>query len=196
MTARHSSDRHAGGRRSLRQTLLLVAGCCLLLAAAGIAVTSQWDHIAYALGLTDRGDPYVSERSTTARGTPKTSIYRLVIPRLGINVKIRNGGREKALRLGVWHQSNGASPRTRGNSVISGHRVTRAFVLLDKLQRGDRVVVYWGKRRYVYRVVRVYETGPQDKRLTRCGTRKRLTLYTCVARVEGDRRVVVVAVPV
>jgi LPXTG-site transpeptidase (sortase) family protein len=185
-------DRHADLRRRL-----LLGGGILMIAAAAIVVVTQWQQIAFALGLKSTTDPYApAQAATTATGKSTVpGANRLVVPRIGLNVRVVEGKGVWALKRGVWHQPNGAAPYRAGNTVISGHRVNSAFVLIDQLRRGDTIVVYWRKHRYSYRVVRVYETGPNDRRVTRCGRAHRLTLYTCVARVEGDRRVVVVAVP-
>ncbi|NLT92104.1 MAG: sortase [Actinobacteria bacterium] len=109
---------------------------------------------------------------------------------------MHEGAGSDTLRAGIWHQPNGATPATRGNTVLAGHRLEGAFLLLGRLDAGDEIVVFWKRTRHIYAVTEVKTALPDDDAVLRCGRTARLTLYTCVPRHSGDKRVVVVAAPV
>ena len=185
-------------RRRLIGRVLLAAGLVLIAGAVTLVVVDQRPSIAHELGLTDEEVPYPSKLRPSAspgRSTmPRKN--RVVIPGIGLDAVVHQGEGTEALDLGVWHQPNGASPPTNGNTVLAGHRIEGVFLLLPKLKPGDEIIVYWKQQEYDYRVVRVIDTDPDDEDVLRCGSTRGLTLYTCVPRYEGDKRTVVVAEPI
>ncbi len=94
---------------------------------------------------------------------------------------------------GVGHQPNGATPPTQDNTVLAGHLLKGAFLLLDRLAPGDLIVIFRHRALHQYRVMKVFTRDPEDESILRCGSRAMLTLYTCAPRHQGNSRTVVVA---
>ncbi len=114
---------------------------------------------------------------------------RLVIPNINVNMPIIEGSDEKALDLGVWHRPGTGTPKS-GNMVLTGHRFGYSFLSknvrnktsfynLDKLKKGDNVIVYWNKKEYDYKIYDDEIVKEDEMRIESQGVGDRLTLYTC-----------------
>lgn len=127
---------------------------------------------------------------------------RLVIPKIGVDAEILEYGNIDILlqKEGVWREPDTKNPETGGNMVIAGHRFqylppnTSTFYNLDKLERNDKVLVYWKSKDYLYEIIDKFEVLP-----TRIEVKdddpdhKILTLYTCTPLGSAERRLVVKA---
>lgn len=189
-------------RQNTRYRIEFVLGAVLVLAGIGTALYHLWPDIEYRTGLTQSGNPYASRFEVPtedagragAKAIPSTS--RVVIPRVGIDVRIFGGDIEEALSRGVYHYAASSKPGQPGNVVIAGHRNRRQFALLPYLRLGDDISVYWEGSEHCYRVTRVYRVAAVESEILASGDEEMLTLYTCTPRFVGDKRVVVVAEPV
>lgn len=121
---------------------------------------------------------------------------RVRIPRLGMDVAVSGGDREAALAAGAWWHAGSAAPGTGGNTALAGHRVRRVFARLGKARPGDEITLVWDRVRYRYRVTKVFVVDPSDVGILAQSGPERLTLYSCIPRVFGNRRTVVVAEPI
>jgi LPXTG-site transpeptidase (sortase) family protein len=76
-----------------------------------------------------------------------TSVGRIKIPSVGLDVPYGEGVYAKALEKGPGHWPGTPLPGEVGNSVLSGHRNTHTqpFKELDRLHHGDKIVVSVGK---------------------------------------------------
>lgn len=191
------SSRSAGASPWARR--LLVLGVALLLAGGGVAVYNLWPDISYRMGLIDTRYPYPSEFARKAGTKPRSNAApegkRLVVPKIGVNVKVLEGDADAALDVGVYHYPGTGVPGEAANMAVAGHRMAERFALLHVLRRGDEIIVYWDGVEHDYRVDSVREIGAEDTSILARGTAERLTLYTCTPRFLGDRRTVVVARP-
>jgi sortase A len=146
---------------------------------------------------------YVSEAlkfnkpsSTNAQGN------RLVIPKIGIDEPILEGAYASVADKGLWHRPASSTPDKPGNTVIVGHRysykpgVAQAFYNLDKLEVGEKIVVAWGGKSYVYAVTEIKVVPPTAIEVEANTTDTRLTLYTCTPLWTAKDRLVVVAKPI
>ena len=86
-------------------------------------------------------------------------------------------------------------PGEKGNSVISGHRVTysRPFYRLDEMKPGDPIFVETPKGRFEYRVSGSEIVRPHEVRVLKPTPGATLTLTTCHPRFSAKRRLVVKA---
>lgn len=140
--------------------------------------------------------------ATAARPRTGAMIAQIRIRRMGLKMGVRQGVTEAVLRRGVGHYPGTALPGREGNAVLLGHRTTwRApFFQLDRLRRGDRIVLRVGRRSYVYRVRTRRVVDPRDRRALEPVPFKRasaprgryLTLVTCTPKGSDRRRLVVV----
>lgn len=165
-----------------RRILLLAAGVTLIVFSLSLVVYAFAPAIQQRLGLT----PKVSVRARHRNA--------VIIPAIGVSVRLVNGRRgTAALRRGVWRHPNAGRPGGPGTTVIAGHRTSRQFYLLYNLKRGSRIYVWYGGRRYRYRVVAKRTVPPGRFRVVHYGRRQKLMLYTCLPRWQGNRRQVVYA---
>ncbi|MFC5180009.1 class E sortase [Actinomadura harenae] len=144
--------------------------------------------------------------SVTARPGPGARARQrveLIIPRLRLDGRVREGVSESNLKRGVGHYPGTARPGQVGNAVFLGHRTTGAapFGDLEELTRDDPVVLVSGNRRYVYRVTGTKIILPGDRRVLapvpmepgRAATEGWVTLVTCYPRGFDSHRFVVFA---
>lgn len=79
---------------------------------------------------------------------------RVVIPRLGLAVPFRHGVGAPVLAKGPGHYPGTALPGDGGTIGLAGHRVThtRPFLRLNRLRKGDAIILVLRGRRHAYRV--------------------------------------------
>jgi LPXTG-site transpeptidase (sortase) family protein len=134
------------------------------------------------------------QAATVPKGIPKGP--RLVVPRVGIDVAVSGGDQTRALARGTYHHAGTPDPGQGGNVVLAGHRMSTVFSLLYRVRPGDPVILYWNGKELDYRVSKVFDVGAADTSILRSTAGEQLTLYTCLPRELGDKRTVVVALPV
>lgn len=148
-------------------------------------------------------------------GAPPT---RLVIPSIQLDTPVRPVGPVTVVRGGekmvIWdtlhdiasfHETS-AYPGTGGNVVINGHRdiYGSVFLHLDKVRRGDQILVYVGELTYIYEVVDILKlpyvnASPaqmaEQLRLIGPADEERLTILTCTPVGKATHRLYVLAEP-
>lgn len=205
--------------------LMIVAGLSMLLYLVGTdaygyvqqrRLEAEWRRLVrYESQVNDRtpGDEGPSSTTTSTAGTEKpvpttTSrpnvppkiadrkiVARIVIPKIGLDSIVVHGVTPEALKLGPGHMEETPLPGSRGNSVISGHRVTfkRPFFYLDLLEPGDPIIIYTTTAKYTYRVAEEKVVKPTDVSVIRPTDDTRLTLTTCNPRFSARTRLIIVA---
>lgn len=122
----------------------------------------------------------------------------LVIPRMKLQEKIHEGG-QWLLSKGIWHTPQTGSPAAGGNMVLSGHRFTyggpAVLYHLDKVQEGDKIVIYWEQKRYEYTVHNIFVVPPTQVEIQNQTEEPLLTIYTCTPLVTAKDRLVIQAIP-
>ena len=96
--------------------------------------------------------------------------FQLVIPKIGVDWHVLEGttNPDAILLKGFWKYPNTAYPSERSNTVILGHRWVykkgdpKTLYSLDKLSKGDEIMVYYQQKKYVYKMTRSYVTGKDD----------------------------------
>ncbi|GAB0175121.1 MAG: hypothetical protein HHAS10_10000 [Candidatus Altimarinota bacterium] len=128
---------------------------------------------------------------------------RIVIPKIGkniplVDVTVDHGASFETmhevfmeeLRKGVVRYPGTAEPGTLGNAFIFGHssnfpwvksEYNDVFALLDKLEKGDEIIIYYYQKKFVYKVTEHREVKPGDVKTleSRDKTKKELSLMTC-----------------
>ncbi len=127
----------------------------------------------------------------------------LHVPALGrrYTVPVVQGVSLPDLSRGVGHYPKTALPGRVGNFAVAGHRATNGepFAHLDKVHRGDVVVVETRTTWFTYRVDRTRIVAPTDTwvidpvpgRTGVAPTRRLLTLTTCNPRWASTQRLIV-----
>ncbi|MGK5558126.1 class E sortase [Actinomadura kijaniata] len=130
-------------------------------------------------------------------------VAQVRIPRIGLSVKAREGVDRRTLWRGVGHYPGTQMPGQIGNAVFLGHRTTgRApFANLDRLRRGDRIIVRSGGRSRDYSVTAV-RVGPANAwsalapvpfQPRRRAVESMITLITCHPKGSDRKRLIVTA---
>ncbi|MFE9102283.1 class E sortase [Actinomadura geliboluensis] len=142
--------------------------------------------------------------SAVARARPKkgTLIGQIRIKRMRLKAAVRQGVGQAILRRGVGHYPGTGLPGRDGNTVLLGHRTTwlHPFNKLDRMRRGDRIVLRVGRVTYVYKVRTKRVIRPRDMRVLEPVPFKRasapngqyITLITCTPKGSDAHRLVVV----
>lgn len=135
---------------------------------------------------------------------PKES--RIVIPSLNVNSPIifLTSNSEKsiqdALTKGVVHYYGTAEPGEAGNAFVTGHssnfwwiqgNYNYIFANLDKLKKGDKVVVYHKGNKYVYTMRDSKIVLPEDTSVLADTESPILTLMTCTPPGTNWKRLIV-----
>jgi len=127
---------------------------------------------------------------------PQDPNFSVVIPKIGANSKIianvdAGNSQEylEALKKGVAHAAGTAFPGEGGHIFLFAHSTdyfwnvgsyNAIFYLLNKLEKGDEVDLFYQGKRVVYQVIEKRIVDPsQVEYLTRKTNREFLTLQTC-----------------
>ena len=114
-----------------------------------------------------------------APATPPFSVIgRLEIPRLHMNLMVREGVTEGTLRLAVGHLPSTALPGHPGNVALAAHRDT-FFRPLRDIRNHDSIVMETPGGTYRYVVESIQIVKPNDTWVLRASGRPTLTLVTC-----------------
>ena len=128
-----------------------------------------------------------------AAGAPFATIS---IPAIGLHALVREGVSQRVLDGGPGHYPGSGVPGGRRAVAIAGHRVThtRPFLRINELARGQRIVLTWRSRRFVYRVSAMRVVDPTDVWPIRMRpTVQRLVLTACHPPHSDRQRLVVFA---
>ncbi|MBI3115008.1 MAG: sortase [Candidatus Kerfeldbacteria bacterium] len=133
---------------------------------------------------------------------PAPSSNRFVIPKIGVDVEIVEGkDQEAALNRGIWHIPQTSTPDQGGNFVLSGHRFrflsgNRTLYLLDRLEKGDPIIVFWKGKEYDYVVRSEKIVKPTAVEILNNTEKPQLTIFTCSPLFSTKERLVLIAKPV
>jgi len=122
---------------------------------------------------------------------------RVVIPEIEVDSEILEGGDISILDKGqAWRRPLTSNPEKGGNTVVVGHRFfgqgKNTFYHLNKLEKDDLIIVYWGGVEYNYQVFETFETVPQNISVESNTKDPILTLYTC-SGLSAEKRFIVKA---
>jgi len=170
----------------------------LILGLAGLSY-ALWPMIYYQVS--QPVSPYAS-RLFPEQGEGIPGENRLVIPKILVDTEIVEGENSEALLRGAWREPKTARPGEGGNVVISGHRFlyeppnNTTFYLLDKLEVGDKLIVYWEGEELDYEVEEMKVVEPHEIDILSMGDEEKLTVYTCTPLFSQAQRLVVLAKPI
>ena len=123
------------------------------------------------------------------------AIGKIEFPTLDKSYYIVEGTDTDSLRKGPGHYPETPLPGEQGTVAIAGHRTTHGapFHDVDKLQRGDRIVVSMPYGKFVYRVQKTQLVDPSDVCVTDPVGYKRLVLSACHPLYSAAQRIIVFA---
>lgn len=174
----------------------------ILLAALGLAAYPFWPLVSYYIA----GPPNVTLSAPVPYENGDTPSHeeitgdRIVIPKIGVNMPITGGVNEEyAWSRGAWLDNRTSTPDKGSNTAFSAHRFqykppsNKTFYLLDKLEEGDEVGVYWEDKLYTYRVTDSSVVTPYAAEVLEPTDKPTITLITCTPLFSVKNRLVVTA---
>ena len=123
------------------------------------------------------------------------AIGKITLPTLDRSYLVVEGTDTGDLRRGPGHYEDTPVPGQRGTVAIAGHRTTYGapFRTIDKLRRGDPIVVDMTYGRFVYRVEKTRIVEPTELSVKRKVGYDRLILSACHPLYSAAQRVIVFA---
>jgi LPXTG-site transpeptidase (sortase) family protein len=142
------------------------------------------------------GLSYGEEKQITEKVLAETRNL-LIIPKIGVEIPIVEGNDSSALNKGAWLLPQSSLPDQKKNTALAAHRFKykppskETFYLLDKLEKGDDLLVFWGGKEYRYQVVSSIVVDPSNTEILREGSEPLLTLITCTPLFTDKNRLIV-----
>ena len=126
--------------------------------------------------------------------SPEQAI-RIQIPSIGIDAPVVQGDGWEQLKKGVGQHVGTPNPGEKGNIVVSAHNDVfgEIFKDLDKLEKGDEVVLYTSQRAYVYTVQQTQIVEPTQVEVMGATLEPVITLISCYPYLVDNQRIVVTA---
>jgi sortase A len=134
-------------------------------------------------------------RSLRRRSHRGDAIGRVRIPGIGVNSVIVEGTNTADLREGPGHYSNTPLPGLPGTVAVAGHRTTfgAPFRDIDRVHRGDRILIDMPYARFVYSFEREQIVRPDALEVIRRVRYDRLVLSACHPKYSAAKRIIVFA---
>lgn len=188
-----------------------VAAIGMLVIGSVLVIYPFWPKLEFALSKKQAVFPYNTKLTNNgqlvstvtlshlpvAENKPVPKENRLIIPSIGVDMLILEGANEKVLdRGGIWRIPTSSNPSQGSNTVLSGHRwqylppSSRTLYLLDKVQVGEPIIVYWNGQEYDYRVARREVVDPTRTDIQNATTNPQLTIFTCTPLFSTKQRLV------
>jgi sortase A len=122
----------------------------------------------------------------------------LTINSIDVEGNIFQGRDSNTMDRGFWHFPTSAYPGQQGNSVIIAHRYLKmppakdTFFNLDKVKKGDNIVVQQEGNKYTYIVSEVKIVEKNDISVLQDTTEHQITLITCTPLWTSKQRLAVI----
>ena len=186
--------RFLGAVLGVSGVLLILDGVATLLwqePISGTIAQGEQSSLNGQLATASKGRP--ADRSP--RTEPGAAFGRISMPRLGLSYVMVEGVTTSALRKGPGHYPDTQMPGKGGTVGVAGHRTTylAPFRKIDKLVRGDRIVLEMPYGEFGYRVEKTRIVSPTATEVKRRVGYERLVLTACHPLYSAAQRIVVFA---
>lgn len=179
-------------------SVMMVSGV-LLIADAGATLLWQ-EPVSFVVAERQQAEletAFAKPPARVVRGKPLPgdSIAKLAIPKLDRSYFVVEGTAAGDLRKGPGHYPETPMPGERGTVGIAGHRTTHGapFRTIDRLRRGNEIVVDMTYGRFVYRVEKSRIVAPTQTEVKDRVAYDRLILSACHPLYSAAQRLVVFA---
>ena len=124
--------------------------------------------------------------------SPEQAI-RIQIPAIDVDAPIVQGDGWEQLKKGVAQHIGSANPGQDGNLVLTAHNDVfgEIFRYLDKLARGDQVIVYTNQRSYTYTITASQIVEPTQVEVMAPTENATITLISCYPYLVDNQRIIV-----
>lgn len=121
---------------------------------------------------------------------------RIQIPAINVDAPVVQGDGWEQLKKGVGQHIGTPNPGQTGNIVLSAHNDVfgEIFRDLDRLKKGDQVVLFTSQRTFTYVVQQVQVVEPTRVEVMAPSQEPIVTLISCYPYMKNDKRIVVSAV--
>ena len=121
---------------------------------------------------------------------------RIQIPAINVDAPVVQGDGWEQLKKGVGQHIGTPNPGQPGNIVLSAHNDVfgEIFRDLDRLKKGDQVVLFTSQRTFTYVVQQVQVVEPTRVEVMMPSQEPIVTLISCYPYMKNDKRIVVSAV--
>lgn len=121
---------------------------------------------------------------------------RIQIPSIGVDAPVVQGDGWEQLKKGVAQHIGTPNPGQKGNIVLSGHNdiYGEVFRDLDRLNPGDKVILFTSQRQYTYVITEARMVEPTAVEVMAPTPDARVTLISCHPYLVDIHRIVVSAV--
>lgn len=121
----------------------------------------------------------------------------LVVPGIAVDDTVYESQDASALKKGIWRRPHTSTPDQGGNTVFVAHRFSyddpSVFYHLDKVEPGEKFVVFWEGEEYVYETFDISIVTPDQIQIEAPTSEPIVTLYTCTPIWTARDRLVVKA---
>ena len=105
---------------------------------------------------------------------------KLQIKSIDMNLPIYHGDSLKILRYGIGHYAGSYFPGENGTIILAGHNTNGFFNKLDKIKKGDKVVIKANYATFEYEVYNMKVVHESDLKAFKIQhDEERLIMYTC-----------------
>ncbi len=120
---------------------------------------------------------------------------RIQIPAIKVDAPVVQGDGEEQLKKGVGQHIGTPNPGLAGNIVLSAHNdiFGEIFRDLDKLKKGDEIILYTSTRPYVYIIQQTQLVEPIQVEVMGTTQEAVVTLISCYPYMVDKQRIVVTA---
>jgi len=120
---------------------------------------------------------------------------RIQIPAIKVDAPVVQGDGEEQLKKGVGQHIGTPNPGLAGNIVLSAHNdiFGEIFRDLDKLQKGDEIILYTSTRPYIYIIQQTQMVEPTQVEVMGSTQEAVVTLISCYPYMVDKQRIVVTA---
>ena len=130
----------------------------------------------------DKNKAKDSKAGNTEKYEGPKPIALLKIPKINVEVGVAEGTSDYVLRYAAGHFENTAQPGEKGNFAVAGHRnlvYADYFADLDKLVKGDKVIVSTKDGDYTYLVEKNFIVSPEHSEVLNKTDDATITMVTC-----------------
>lgn len=130
----------------------------------------------------DKGKDKDSKAENTDKYEGPKPIALLKIPKINVEVGVAEGTSDYVLRYAAGHFEKTALPGQKGNFAVAGHRnlvYADYFADLDKLTKGDKVIVSTKDGDYTYIVEKNFIVSPDHSEVLNKTDDATITMVTC-----------------
>lgn len=120
---------------------------------------------------------------------------RIQIPSIDVDAPVVQGDGEEQLKKGVGQHIGTPNPGQSGNIVLSAHNdiFGEIFRDLDKLQKGDEIILFTSTRPYVFIIQQTQIVEPTQVDIMGATQESVVTLISCYPYMVDKQRIVVTA---